>query len=174
MMVRRGYELEVASNVARKIFATWSGDVRLSGRNNCQEKDPMSNHLRTPLMSRFNRHSSWLPLVMATTVAASGCATVFKGKTTPVSVTSNTPGAAIIVDGKPMGVTPSTIDLSNKTDAVITVQQNGHEESCKVVSNASLGWIVADVFLTSGLGLIIDWATHSWNNVGPNSCHVSV
>src|SRR5450432_2361328 len=106
-------------------------------------------------------------------VTASGCATVFKGKSTPVSVTSDTPGAAVVVDGKPAGVTPMTVDLSNQADAVITVQQNGRQETCKMVSNASVGWVVADVFLTSGLGLIVDWVTHNWNNVAPNSCHVA-
>ncbi len=107
-------------------------------------------------------------------LVATGCATAFKGKTTPVEVTSNTPGAAIAVDGKPAGVTPATVEVSNKADAVITVQQNGHEQTCHVVSSASIGWVVADVFLTSGLGLIVDWATHNWNNVTPSSCHVDV
>ena len=122
----------------------------------------------------FTRASRLLPAIMAAAVAMGGCATVFKGKSTPVSVTSNTPGAQVSVDGRPVGVTPTTVDLSNKTDAVITVAQGGHEETCQMRTSASTGWIIADVFLTSGVGILIDWATHSWNNVGPNVCHVAV
>lgn len=103
-----------------------------------------------------------------------GCATAFKAKTTQVSVTSNTPGATVIVDGKTAGVTPLNVELSNKDDSVITVQAAGREESCRMVSGASTGWIVADVFLTTGVGLLIDWATHNWNDVTPNNCHVGV
>ena len=102
------------------------------------------------------------------------CATVFKGKTSPVSITSATPGAQVTIDGKSAGVTPLTVNLPNQADAVITVDSGGKQETCHMVSSASTGWIVADVFLTTGLGLIIDWVTHNWNNVGPNTCHVNV
>jgi hypothetical protein len=107
-------------------------------------------------------------------LALSGCAAVLKGKTTDVTVTSNTPGAAVTVDGKPAGVTPATIALSNKADAVITVRQADKEESCKMATNASVGWIVADVAFTGGIGVLIDWATHDWNNVQSTTCHVSI
>ncbi len=79
-----------------------------------------------------------------------------------------------MLDGKQAGVTPMTAELSNKTDAVITVRNADHEQSCKMIAGASTGWIVADVFLTSGIGLLIDWATHNWNNVTPNCRDVGV
>jgi hypothetical protein len=111
-------------------------------------------------------------LVSAATL--SGCATAFKGKSTPVSVTSATPGATVSIDGRPAGVTPMSVDLSNKTDAEITVASNGKTETCRMRASASVGWVVADVLLTGGIGIIVDWATNNWNNVGPNSCHVGV
>jgi hypothetical protein len=107
-------------------------------------------------------------------LTSAGCATAFKAKTTQVAVTSATPGAAVLLDGKQAGVTPMTVEVSNKTDSVITVQANGREENCKMSSGASTGWIIADVLLTTGLGILVDWATHNWNNVTPNNCHVSV
>jgi hypothetical protein len=107
-------------------------------------------------------------------VACGGCATAFKAKTTSVNVTSNTPGAEVRVDGKQAGVTPVTVDVSNAADAVITVQSSGHEDTCRVSSSASVGWIAADVLLTGGIGVIVDWATHGWNNVDRNTCHAGV
>jgi hypothetical protein len=103
-----------------------------------------------------------------------GCATALKSKTTQISVTSTTPGASVLLDGKQAGVTPMTVEVSNKAESVITVRNADHEESCKMTTSASTGWIVADVFITGGLGLIVDWATHNWNNVNSNNCHVGV
>ena len=115
-----------------------------------------------------------IKLIAFSALALGGCATAFKSKTTQIAVSSNTPGAAVMLDGKQAGVTPMTVEVSNKADAVITVRGADHEETCKMTTSASTGWIVADVFLTSGLGLIIDWATHNWNNVTPANCHVGV
>ena len=115
-----------------------------------------------------------IKLIAFSALMLGACATAFKSKTTEITVSSNTPGAAVMLDGKQAGVTPMTVEVSNKADSVITVRGADHEESCKMSSSASTGWIVADVFLTSGLGLIVDWATHNWNNVTPANCHVGV
>lgn len=106
--------------------------------------------------------------------ALGGCATAWKDKTTSISVTSATPGATVLVDGKPAGQTPTTVELSNKSNAVITVQRGDHHEECRMTTSASVTWIVADVFLTSGLGLLVDWGTHNWNELGPKVCQTSV
>lgn len=117
---------------------------------------------------------SLLAPTLATAVLATGCATVLKGKTTPVAVTSNTPGATVMVNGQAAGVTPTTVQLPNKEDAVITVHQADKEQTCKMTTSTSTGWVVADVLFSGGLGIIIDWATHNWNNIGPTICHANV
>jgi hypothetical protein len=122
----------------------------------------------------MNRLKISLLALSLCSVALGGCATVFKSKEAVVSVTSNTPGATVLVGGRPMGVTPTTLKLSNKASAVITVQVAGREQTCQLQSNASVGWAVADFLLTSPLGMVIDWVTHNWNNLAPGSCHVDV
>jgi len=106
--------------------------------------------------------------------ALGGCATVFKSKQGTISVTSDTPGARVMLDGNPVGSTPANVTVSNTKDAIITVESGGKRADCMVRTSASTGWIVADIFLTSGLGLIIDWVTHNWNDADPPSCHLSV
>ena len=113
-------------------------------------------------------------LVIASLLIATGCATVFKGKTTDIDVTSTTPGAAVTVDGRAVGVTPTRVTLPSQTDATIMVAANGRQDICHLETHASTTWVVADLFLTSGLGLLIDWATHNWNEVGPTYCHAAV
>lgn len=104
----------------------------------------------------------------------SGCATVFKSKTTTVSITSNTPGEAITIDGRAAGVTPSNVEVPAQGNATIVVGHGSHQQTCMLTTHASTTWVVADIFLTSGLGLIIDWVTHAWNDVGPSECHAAV
>lgn len=122
----------------------------------------------------MNDTRSLVTLLALSSIAAGGCATVFKSKQGSISVTSDTPGARIMLDGTPVGSTPANVSVSNGKDAVITVVANGQRKDCAVKSSASVGWVVADIFLTSGLGLIIDWATHNWNDAGPAECHLSV
>jgi hypothetical protein len=116
---------------------------------------------------------SFLAIVIAASTLG-GCATVFKSKTSTVTVTSDTPGAAVSLDGRAVGVTPTSVAVGNKRDAMIVVSNGGKQHTCQLVSHASAGWVVADVFLTSGLGFVIDWVTHAWNNVDPGECHASV
>lgn len=112
--------------------------------------------------------------MLITALSLGGCATVFKSKTSSVAVSSTTPGAQVSVDGKPAGVTPVNVEVANQKDAVITVSANGKQETCQMRTGASTGWVVADIFLTTGVGLIIDWVTHNWNDVEPGTCHVGV
>ena len=107
-------------------------------------------------------------------IALGGCATVLKSKTATITVSSTTPGAAVFVDGKQAGVTPMNLALSHKTDAVISVQHDNREETCRMTSHASVGWIIADILVTGGLGVIVDWATSGWNNLSPATCHVAL
>ena len=112
--------------------------------------------------------------LVAVLVATTGCAAILKSKDAPLAVSSSTPGADVLVDGQKVGVTPTSIKLSTTAEHVITVRSNGKEESCKVATGASGGWIVLDILFTGGVGLIIDYATHDWNNLDKATCVVPV
>jgi hypothetical protein len=105
---------------------------------------------------------------------ATGCAATLKSKQAPLAVSSATPGAEVYVDGQKVGVTPTSVQLTTTSEHVITVKGGGKEETCRVATAASGGWIVLDILLTGGIGLIIDYATHDWNNLDKTSCSVSV
>jgi len=102
--------------------------------------------------------------------AATGCATVFKSKTTPVTLGASFPGSEVLVDGVSAGKAPVTLALSNKTDHTVTYRTESGEKGCTIHSKASMGWIVADIFLTVLVGLIVDVATKNANNLEPQGC----
>ncbi|MGH7857461.1 MAG: PEGA domain-containing protein [Candidatus Binatia bacterium] len=95
----------------------------------------------------------------------SGCATLFKSKTTDVQVSSSQPGATVMVDGQAQGTTPTSVTLSNKVDHVISV--DGQE--CRISSSASTGWVVLSV-LAGGVGWIIDLVTGNWKSLDKSAC----
>jgi uncharacterized protein YceK len=113
-------------------------------------------------------------IALSIALVAPGCAAVLKTKDAPVTVSSATPGSEILVDGQHAGVTPATLHLATTSDHVITVRGAGKEETCHLEGSASAGWIVLDVLVTGGVGLIVDFVTHDWNNLDKSACAVGL
>lgn len=86
---------------------------------------------------------------------AGGCATIINGSTQQVSVSSDPPGAQVMADGNPIGVTPLVIDLQRKSNHIVTVSMDGyHTEQVsvvKVMSGAVAGNILAGGFIGWGI-----------------------
>ena len=110
--------------------------------------------------------------VFAVALLVPGCATVLKSKHSEIAVSSATEGADVLVNGQRVGVTPTKVSLSNKSDHVITVRSAGKEEHCQLKSSASMGWVVLDI-ATAG-GWLIDWATGNWRKLDKSNCAVSI
>lgn len=110
--------------------------------------------------------------LVAVASLTSGCATVLKSKHSDIAVSSRSPGAEVLVNGAAMGVTPTTLKLSNKSNHVITVRTAGKEETCQLKSSASVGWIALDI-ATMG-GWLVDLVTKNWNKLDRTSCSVSI
>ena len=112
----------------------------------------------------------WITLLAlaAATTSATGCATILKPKQTQVTVTSMTPGAQILVDGMPVGVTPAQISVSHKSDHVITVRGENGEQACRLESNVSVGWVVLDILASPAW--IVDLVTGDWKSLSRVDC----
>ena len=104
--------------------------------------------------------------------AVAGCATVFKSKSAPVTVTSATPGAQVLVDGMPAGVTPTRLALSTRTDHLIVVRAATGEQSCQIRARAATGWVVLGIVATPAW--IVDLITKNWNSLDRSECMVTL
>jgi hypothetical protein len=80
------------------------------------------------------------------------------------------PGSEVLVNGASVGKAPVTLALSNKIDHTVTYRTESGDKGCTIQSKASVGWIVADVFLTVLVGLVVDVATKNVNNLEPQGC----
>src|SRR5208282_85572 len=76
----------------------------------------------------------------------SGCATVFKGPTRSVDLSSEPAGANVFVDGNDMGDTPITLNLVSNRFHTITVKKSGYPTKTYEITNRVGGlWIVLDI-----------------------------
>jgi hypothetical protein len=89
-----------------------------------------------------------------------GCATIIKGTTQLIPVSSNPAGAEITLDGVKVGLTPMKVEVPRKSDHLLVVERNGyHVESIAIVHSMGPA-VVGNIFLgagTWGLGSFVGW-----------------
>ena len=95
---------------------------------------------------------------------SSGCGLVANGTTRYVPARSHPPGAEVWVDGELVGHTPVRIEVDPDREHRVKIRAAGYEEQVFAVrSRVSVVFIVFDVLLTGGVGLIIDALTDGWD-----------
>ena len=108
--------------------------------------------------------------------SSSGCATILNDDTRMVTIQSNPPGAQIIVDGVPAGVTPATIPMSNADDHQIVLNAAGYAaQACFLESRVGAGWVVLDIILLPLiLPIVVDAITGEWASLGQTQCYLNM
>lgn len=103
-----------------------------------------------------------------------GCATLIKGSTQSIAVSSDPRAADILLDGKLVGQTPKTLVLKREANYLITIQKAGFEQqSVAVVRN--IGGAVWGNVLAGGLvGWGVDAARGAQYYLTPASVSVTL
>jgi hypothetical protein len=124
--------------------------------------------------------------VTAALLVAPACATIVKkGKNWGQVQFRDTPelpgdqALALWVDGNPKPwkmefskvrgdtvISEPTIDLSTKGSHDVRVRLGGCEASFEIKPSVSGWWIVLDLTVGLGVGVLVDWATGSWADFG--------
>ena len=92
------------------------------------------------------------------------CAAILSGgNQQAINISSEPEGVKVYANGLPIGVTPLQYQTDKRKDITLEFKKEGYQSvSTIVTSSAGAGWIIADVFLTFVVGIIIDAATGSW------------
>ncbi len=114
-----------------------------------------------------------LLLVVPAIAMLAGCATIFAAKNSSVAMQTNPSGAEIWIDGNRMGVTPMSLELSNKKSYVITFKKHGQEATATLNNGVGAGWVILDV-LGGLVPVIIDAATGSWYGLNSHVVNVNL
>lgn len=112
--------------------------------------------------------------ILSLTVLSSGCATIMKGTTQKISVSSHPSGANVLADGSPCGITPCSVELKRKDDHVIIVRKEGYEDGVVQVSKVMGGMIIGNLLFGGILGAGVDAASGSMWNLVPEKINVTL
>lgn len=86
-------------------------------------------------------------------LASTGCATLENGTTQRIPVTSDPPGAQVLLDGRPVGVTPTQITISrrNREPEIEVVMDGFTQSSHRLERREDWATIFWSAFLGAGL-----------------------
>ena len=111
-------------------------------------------------------------------IFASGCATITRGKTQPLTVNSEPSGATIELSNGMTGTTPWTFELPRKNGVTVTISKEGFETSVvNVVSTTSSegGLNTAGNIIFGGvIGLAVDGGSGAMKDLSPNPVFVKL
>src|SRR5205085_4482 len=109
----------------------------------------------------FARGRAALAALVLCAVSGTGCATIATGGggSQTVTVTSTPPGASVLVDGQPQGVTPATVSLSRKSEHTVELAAAGYEPARLTVTKKLNPWLIGNLLLGGLIGVVVDVAT---------------
>lgn len=103
-----------------------------------------------------------------------GCATIIKGTTQGIPISSDPAGADILIDGMLVGTTPADIEVKRKRDHLVVIEKKNYApKSIAIVKN--VGGAVWGNILAGGLiGWGVDAASGAQNNLTPKTIFVKL
>lgn len=109
-------------------------------------------------------------------VLLTSCATIVKGSTDTIKITSIPPGAKVLNEGgEEIGVTPCDVQLTSKRAHKLSIASSGYaSRTVNIENNFSIGYTIGNIFSFSLLGLIVDVASGSIYNLQPNEVNVTL
>ncbi|MGJ8692484.1 MAG: PEGA domain-containing protein [Thalassotalea sp.] len=105
-------------------------------------------------------------LLSLTILFLTGCATVISGTNQPVTFDSVPQGAAILIDGARVGVTPLTIVLKKSAKSTVMIKMDGYQTVTRDITKSFDGVGVLNIFWDLST---TDAITGAWQKYEPNA-----
>ena len=117
-------------------------------------------------------------IVLACCLVTGGCASITRGTTDALVITSEPSGASVRLSNGNSGVTPATFVLPRKHNTVVTIKKEGYEEVVvNVVSQvdaAGGAGMAGNVLLGGIIGAAVDASTGAMKSLKPNPVAVTL
>ena len=116
-----------------------------------------------------------LPLALVALASFSGgCASIVKGTTQAIPVSSNPSGADVTLDGNKVGQTPVSVEVKRKSDHLMTISKPGYESE-NIAITRNLGGAVFGNIIAGGLvGWGVDAVSGAQYNLTPATISVTL
>lgn len=115
-------------------------------------------------------------LSMVAALFLTGCGAILHGSRQNIEVQSSPTGARLeVAPGTGIFATPTTLNLERKNSYVLTFSSPGYNPATFDLHNGiGTGTVIADVFLTGLIGVLVDGLTGSWYGLEPESANVTL
>ncbi len=99
-------------------------------------------------------------------VLLSGCATIINRPYDRVQFKGE-PNATLYINDEEVRSIPWEVEISTKDQLIeCRIESEGYEpKEVTLRTKTGAGWVVADILLTGGLGVIVDAATKKWKTI---------
>ena len=108
-------------------------------------------------------------------IASLGCATIIHGSTQKVEITSNPPGASVLVlpDQKKL-VTPGTVELERKRVHTVLFELDGCRPATGYLDRLNSNATIGNAVLGGLIGMAIDYDSGAVYRLDPDPLHVEL
>jgi hypothetical protein len=103
-----------------------------------------------------------------------GCATIVKGTTQGIPITSEPTGADVVVDGMLVGTTPTDVEMKRKRDHLVTIQKDGYQPKSVPVVKDIGGAVWGNIIAGGLIGWGVDATSGAQNNLNPKTISVQL
>lgn len=97
-----------------------------------------------------------------------GCATLIHGSSQSIRVDSEPEGARVEVDGRPVGQTPTTVDLSRDEDHRVRLHHERHEAHTVTLQQGRSLWASVNLLNLILPGVLVDLSTGAFYSLDPD------
>jgi hypothetical protein len=115
-----------------------------------------------------------LSLCALVVLCFSGCATIIKGTTQAIPISSDPSGADILVDGMLVGQTPSDVEVKRKRDHLVVIEKKNYQpKNIPIVKNVG-GAVWGNIIAGGLIGWGVDATSGAQNNLSPKTIFVTL
>lgn len=115
---------------------------------------------------------SVLLLVATVSLSSMGCATVMRGTTQDISISSEPFGASVTIDHQPHGVTPIVASLSRESSHFVSIELEGYGPVTTRIISQHDGAVAGNCLLGGIPGIAIDSVSGAGKILQPEIIHV--
>lgn len=127
--------------------------------------------MKTGLVARFFAIGLLLP---ALPLASTGCATIISGSNQTLTVNSDVPGAQVLLNGIPLGVTPLIVSIKRGQEGVLSVQAPGFQPFQAPITKKVNGIFFVNILSGGLFGSSTDYSTGAMYAYEPDTYYVTL
>lgn len=115
-----------------------------------------------------------LASLLALALLGGGCASIVKGTTQAIPVSSNPTGADVKLDGNHVGQTPMTVEVKRKTDHLLTIEKQGYQPESVAITRNVGGAVFGNILAGGLIGWGVDAMSGAQYNLTPATINLTL